>query len=255
MTDESEDEHRQFWTALKNGVFRLLDDAPREWNGPDQRFYRAEKELMAENASPFLNGLAATAFLFMTFRVSGSQWWIRTAQRASRQQQQQPTTSHATAPPSTTAPSTHSTPQFTSYLEQQAQQRNQLISDALRLPTDLLVSLLCGCSATAILLDSQKLENDLATAPLLPGKSLVHKHICPEFTRHLTSSSNSTATAPSNTNTTKLSTLETFVRNCQVRSQFLASRQQTSVRHPDVVPYPGLQGIRLQGIRLQGTTP
>jgi hypothetical protein len=227
------------WTSTWKGLMQMLEQAPQTWRGPDTRFYRDEKEWIIQSANPIFTGIFVSTFCFIAFRVSASRWWTQLQKKtyfARNHPPQLPIQSIAKEQQSASRQPWRST------LERQAEQRTREISEFSQLPIDFVLSILLGCSSFYLLHDSKKFRRDFSSSPLVPGKSLIYVHVCPEvaFTlqelqqdENFRNMMNLTDDADET-----LAMFQTFVKNCQIRSAFI--QNQTDGTRPDVVPYPGL---------------
>lgn len=238
-----------FWSVAKDGFSQLIEEAPAAWGGPEARFYRAEKKIITEHLEPFYWGAFVTIFLFGTFRVSGSRWYARFRETSNFHTGRN---NHKLATGNT--PSTSSNlqqqqqqklPEWKSYLDQRADKEKHMRDEALRLPTDLLVSLMCGFSSIIWLSKPSQMKKDLAEAPLVSGKSVVSEFLCHDmeaaFNRHVDPK---ILTKDIMKQDDTLVTFLTFVKNCRLRSDYIRAREKDGSRRPDVIPYPGLDGVR-----------
>lgn len=227
-----------FWKVGAGGLAKLIDRAPSTWKGPEQRFYRAEKELIVEHASPFYYGTVVSGILFLTFRVSGSRRFIQFRERYIRRD---PT---ARKEP-TNANSEKMQRRWQSYLDKQAEEKEEIIRSSLSLPTDIIVSLMCGCSSAAILFDTAKFQKDLVRAPLLPGKSLVYTYMCHDVVQAYADYAELDMDMFSDAKDPILRTFQGFAMNCANRAAFIERRRAFGDDRPDVIPYPGLLGTSI----------
>lgn len=255
MSDERDDEkvalqnlslklRGAFWRVANNGFSRLMEEAPPAWKGSEARFYRNELRMISEHLEPLYWGSFVTIFLFGTFRVSGSRWyaqirathWARkngsqntipTQYRESNFQQLKP-------------------PEWKSYLGQRAEKENAHCGEMLQLPTDVLLSILCGMSSILLLSKPSQLRQDFAEAPLLPGKSVVSDCLCDEMDAAFNQlcADPSVLTEEFVKQDDTLLTFLTFVKNCRIRSDYIRAREREGKIRPDVIPYPGLEGAR-----------
>ena len=139
-----------------------------------------------------------------------------------------------------------------SHLEKEVDKKKGKVGELTQLPFDLVLSLLLGCSMTAFLHNQKALEQDFAQSPLVAGRSLIHQHVCPRvetvFQEAVESNQILFPSQQSDGIDTawddSLVTFATFLRNCKSRSDFIIHRQRRGDRNPDLVPYPGLQGMR-----------
>jgi hypothetical protein len=231
------------WKSTWKGFTHLLEQAPQTWRGPDARLYREEKEWITQGAiNPLFTGVFVSTFCFITFRVSASRWWAQLQKTYFvRNQQQLP---NIAKQQSASSQQEQQQP-WRSTLEREAEKRRREISELSQLPIDFVLSILLGCSSFFLLFDSKKFRRDFSTSPLLPGKSLMHLHVCPEvsFTfQELQRNEQSSSMTMTDDDETLLM-FETFVKNCQIRSAYI--QNQTGNR-PDVVPYPGLAASKLR---------
>jgi hypothetical protein len=219
-----------FWKAAKEGASRLVDEAS-TWSGPDARFYRAEGRVVMEHISPLYWGLATGSFLFITFRIAGSK----------RFQTYRDLYLYGAPVPHNPPSSTKQ--QWKSLLDRQTEEKADLASDLTRLPLDLFVSILGGCSSILWLSKPEKLQNDFIASPLTPGKSLIHSCVCPVFEEAYNKQDESVFEGGGGVE--MLTTFDAFVKNCRIRSEFI-QRQAAQGNQSDVVPYPGLHGASIR---------
>jgi hypothetical protein len=129
-------------------------------------------------------------------------------------------------------------------LLQRADQEKYVRDEALRMPTDFLVSLMCGCSSVVFLSNPARLKKDFAESPLIPGKSIVYECMCGDmetaFNQHVDPRVLSEGAGDDDT----IVTFQTLVHNCRIRSDYIRARAADGSNRPDVVPYPGLDGMR-----------
>lgn len=222
----------QVWPIAKRSLYRLMDSAPDVWRGHESRFYRTEKALIIEHLSPIYWGGCVGVFLFVTFRVSGSRWFHRL-----RSQYLQRTCSSNKASPSM-LPFQQQQQPWKSHLEQQAEAKQEIMAEAMRLPSDILLSLLCGISSVLWLWQPKKFQRDLVRAPLLPGKSLVHECACDDLLSVYESTDRRVLDGDAT-----LQTVGALVDNCRIRSAYIEERRSDGDPRYDVVPYPGLKGV------------
>jgi hypothetical protein len=220
------------WRAGVVGLQRLIENAPPLWSGHEARFYRTEKELIIENASPVYWGAVVSGVLFLTFRVSGSRAYVRFRDQYLRRRKE--------SLPSSRVAARDERMLWKSYLDKKAEEKQVLIKRSLSLATDLVISLMCGCSTAVILTDTVKFQRDLVRAPLLPGKSLVHSFVCQDVVQAYDKLDSETF---KETKEPLLLTFQAFVANCKTRSAFIDRRRAFGDDRPDVVPYPGLLGM------------
>lgn len=219
-----------FWRVGKEGFVRLIEHAPSVWNGSEQRFYRAEKEVIAEHVSPLCWGAVVFGVLLFTFRISGSRWFIQMRDGLHK----------GLAPSATQQPKAQAEKQWTNYLNRQTNQTQATHQESSSLPFDMFISFICGCSPVVILSNRSKLTNDFAQAPLVPGKSLIYTHMCQDMTDAY---NRLDPKAFHGTEDSVLLTFQSFVTNCQRRAAFIADREAKGEKLPDRVPFPGLSGL------------
>jgi hypothetical protein len=227
-----------FWKVTWKSFQRLMEEAPAAWKGPksDLRHYRAEKEMINKHIEPVYWGMFVGVFLFATFRVSGSKWFARIRDSPVGKRQQPPP-----------AASQQQQPKWNSYLEKETEGKREWINESIQLPVDILISFLCAGSSIIWLSQPKQLRKDFAEAPLQPGRSLIHKYMCPDLVHAYNSQGIASPHVFRNQQDDEtLATFETFVKNCRTRSEFERQRESAGDKKPDVVPYPGLKGKSLE---------
>jgi hypothetical protein len=224
-----------FWRVGSSGLVKLIENAPSTWKGPEQRFYRAERELIVEHASPFYWGAMVSGVLFLTFRVSSSRRFVQFRETYFRKVPM----AHR-EPTSVKSEKVHG--RWQSYLDKQTEEKEEIIRSSLSLPTDIIVSVMCGFSSAAILFDNAKFQKDLARAPLLPGKSLVHTYMCNDVVKAYADCEQLDLDVFSEAKDPLIRTFQAFAINCTTRAAFIERRRAFGDDRPDVVPYPGLLG-------------
>lgn len=220
-----------FWTAAQVGFFRVLDQAPQVWKGREARFYRAEKKIIMDHMDPFYWGFFVTGFLFVTFRVSGSKAYLRFRDKYIFRT----TPLHM----ETAAPQQQ---QWTSHLERETKKKESLMKEAVSLPVDLFLSVLCGASSILWLSRPKQVHKDFSAAPLLPGRSLIHQNMCPDLVEAYEKKVDASAFQNPLNEDDVLRTFQTFVTNCKIRSKVISTRRQSGEDRPGVIPYPGIKG-------------
>ena len=256
MTASSENRHpalsteivssvkERLWEETALGVANTVGKLREAWyTGSSAVFYTREREQFEKYIPPFQYGLAATVFLFLNFRVTGStrfqQWrkgvWSRF--RPKDLHKQEPSISTQQAP-------------TVGYLETE---RRKKAMRSMRLLTDTLISLAFGTTGTLFLLQApvdNHLRDDFETAPLLAGHSVVANEMCPGMLKlyqadakvRLVLDDNS----KSKTEEPLLATFSTFVQNCQKRADHEARLRKDlrgfhSGRAPVLIPHTGVQ--------------
>lgn len=229
---------KAFWKVASAGFWRLVDQAPAVYRSPmEGRFYRHERALLTQHAEPLYWGVFTTVFLFLTFRISGSRFYSRIRDNLF-------STVKKSAP---TSQQTTQRAQWKSYSERQAAQSKVEQKDLYELPLDLLISLCCGGSAVLWLLPRAQIRSDFIAAPLQPGKSLVADLLCPDMDQVLRREVDPRILTPEviADKDDSLALFLAFCQNCRTRQEFIAHQlQKGTVRRPDVIPYPGLEGVR-----------
>lgn len=110
--------------------------------------------------------------------------------------------------------------------------------DLVQVPVDALLSVMCGCSVVVWLTQPSKLRQDFVTAPLLPGRSLIHQYMCSGFVDEYRRFDWDAGVD----NDAVLQTFRDFVENCEIRSTIEEHRKIQNDPDPDVIPYPGIRG-------------
>jgi hypothetical protein len=252
--------HVAFWKVANDGVWRLFEQAPTVWSGVDGRYYRADKKMVSHHLEPLYWGVFVTLFLFTTFRVSGSRmytrfrdqlWAAHNKNKNNNSTNIRPTSpganGHANTSANASAYTQKKPPQpWKSYLDQQAEKTRATQQDLLDLPADVLLSVACGCSSVLWLSQPTRMRHDFVAAPLCPGKSVVAEIFCPDmehaFRRHVDARLLTPDIIQSDDT---MGMFFALVKNCRTRADFVAHQQQQGVvKRPDVIPYPGLDGVR-----------
>ncbi len=240
----------RLWEETALGVANTVGTLREAWyTGSSAVFYTREREQFEKYISPFQYGLAATVFLFVNFRVTGSirfqQWrkgvWSRFRPRDLRKKE-----------PSTSTQQ----PPTVEYLETE---RRKKAMRSMRFLTDTLISLAFGTTGTLFLLQApvdNHLRDDFETAPLLAGHSVVASEMCPGMLKLyqsdtkvrlvLDSNSQIDGDGESKTDEPLLATFSAFVQNCQKRADHEARlrkdhRSFHSGKAPVLIPHTGVQ--------------
>lgn len=261
--DKVEAAKRSLWNTAYDSFFRwaAAADNPLGGGGDDRRFYRTEQRMLQQHIEPIYWGAFAGLFLFATLRVSGSNWFARIRHRM-QQTGNNTTTTKGKLPvdPKSSSSSPQTTTTWKSHLDKETERHASYAKDLIQLPGDAVLSLLCGMSATLWLSRPTQLCKDIVTAPLLPGKSLVYEHVCPDmvatFQRVVVVDDDDDDDDNNNTlllaNDSTLQHFGALVYNCRQRSRYLEQQQQqrksgstVEQQLPGVVPYPGLEGKRI----------
>lgn len=224
--------HTEFWAAVARGGSRMMDFAPTSWRGSDAYLCKPERRIVTKHLQPLYTGAFVAAFLFGTFRVSGSRWFARFRDAYGMNNHRRTPISSKTIT---------DTSKWQSYLDRKGSENKDLESDFIQLSIDLLLSIVCGCSSVIWFSKPTEILEDFEKLPLIHGKSLVHMHFCPElesahdrFSRDLFENCKDDKI---------LHTFHYFVQNCRTRSEFIASRKLQGFDTPDIIPYPGLKPI------------
>ena len=127
-----------------------------------------------------------------------------------------------------------------------AEARSRLLGRILSIPVDLCLSILIGCSTALFLTETDKLRKDLASVPLVEGRSLVADELCHDFTvqyhewpeKTMWTNPRVLAEHPS------VGAIYEFVRNCASREEHertLRQEKGLEVDSPVSIPSPGVQ--------------
>ena len=235
-----------FWRCVRTGFGQLVQDAPAAWQDAHQgRYYRQEKRLVQEAAEGIQFGGMMAVLVLVTFRVSGSKWFNLWRKRNNINFSAYSADSGSTAPTSSTRT------QFKSFSEMQVDKVNVAYREAGNWTSDIIVSIMCGLSSAVLLTDRQKIGQDFVRAPLLPGKSVIYNDFCPLMTSaHETVDPEAWEGLTENEQT--LVNFHDFVRNCQIRTDYLQTKARTQESVVDgiiqtiadeIVPKPGLDGF------------
>ena len=216
------------WKSLTAGLLRLIDEVPSKWNGPDSLSYRQEKELILKHVEPVYSGLTIAGLLFVTFRVTGSRWYLNNILR------------RGSKPKSSTLPTAGRDGAWKSHLDKQTDEARASMKNVGGLLYDLALSLVCGASSCLLLMKPQVMREELPLVPLVSGKSLVFETICPEITRAYDSLDEELGDGLNIEDETIQAFLEAY-KNCNLRSEFISQQRDAAVETPEFVPYPGLK--------------
>ena len=216
------DAEKEFWLLCRKAATTFFDEGPKVWKGDEAKFYRAEKAVVTKHLQPFYHGMLSGCFLFLTFRISGSRWFASLRQRFLGR------LSPTTPPPGSTNLQTQGVggnhTKYKGFLERKMDEKSALKEEASQLPFDIFVSIMCGLSVAVLLLDRKQILDDFVETPLLPGKSLVHQHVCPDALELPLEFMGSNQSEESKY-------LQALVKNCLLRRK----------AQIDIVPYPGLK--------------
>jgi hypothetical protein len=227
--------------VTKDSVWKVIEQAPSIWSGPEERFYRSEKKVISKHIEPIYWGAVASLAFFVTFRLSGSPLYTRFRESFMKKA--------STSPSNTTGSSyvqTRKPEQWKSYLDMQAEKTRMAQKDLYELPADILISITCGCSVILLLTQPKQIKHDFIEAPLIHGKSVVTDIFCPAMISAYQKNVDPRLLTQENLQTDDtINMFLSFVKNCRTRSEYVAYQKRTgNLKQPDVIPYPGLDGIR-----------
>lgn len=223
--------HSKYWSALRNGFLAFIDRIPSTWEGSDSHSYRYERQQILRTFEPVYSGISIAAILFLGFRITGSMGLASGFLNSSR--------------PGSGAVSTGATrkllapPQTGYYLERQTQQAKKSFSKVTQPLFDLMLSMMCGFSATLFLTNRSNLHRELAEIPLLPGKSLFYETVCPEVVKAYRELEASIHDSISRDET--IGVFHRMNSNCHLRAHYISAQSTEENQQPDLVPYPGLK--------------
>ncbi len=220
-----------FWVAAKNGFRKFYKAAPEAWRGPESRFYRDEQRMVLTHVEPFYYGTMVGVFLFATFRISGSRRYLQFRDKFILRKNADvlPTQEHQKS-------------NWKSHIEKMEEKQQSSFEEALSGPVDLLLSVVCAFSSAMWLSKPKRLVEDLSQSPLLPGRSLVYTCVCPEFIDVYDKYYEEGTPLPDGDDL--LVAFQAFALNCKARSRVIATREENGNEQPDVIPYPGIKGVR-----------
>lgn len=198
----------KFWEILQNGVTNVMSDARNVWNSSRGTEYASEKAVISRSYQPVIWGVYSACLCFITFRVSGSKNFQQF--RQSLLSGGRPPARKPEAPAQPAQPQ-----QWKSFSERQMDANRDLLDSATSLPTDLLLSCMLGISVTALTTRPAVLRHNIESSPLLPGKSLLSKHLCPDMSKLHDRVGSDLWKNEDET----LRSLRTFVLNCRKRQQ------------------------------------
>lgn len=222
-----------FWAAAKNGFRKFFKQAPGTWRGPESRFYRDEKKMILTHVDPFYYGIMVGVFLFATFRISGSRRYLQFRDNFIFRKNADVLQTQAKQKSN-----------WKSHIEKMEAKHQASFEDALSGPMDLLLSVICAFSAAAWLSKPKRLVEDLSQSPLLPGRSLIYTCACPDFIQIYDKNYSYEESSALPAGDDLLVSFQAFALNCKARSHIIATREESGNEHPDVIPYPGIKGLR-----------
>lgn len=221
----------KFWSTLLDGLSNLASDTDRAWYGPCSKDYELEDAMIQKCGQPFLWGAGTTCLCFLAFRIAGNRQFQQLRSRIMG--------TSTSRKPIAQAPDSNAK-QWKSYSERVMEEKKEKYSDILALPTDMALSIMLGISIGAINTDPPLLKNTLETAPLLPGRSLIAEHLCPDMT-NLFHHVDPAIWEKKDDNV--LDTLRTFVDNCrkrEEREQEIRQEQDLPDGYAVSIPHPGV---------------
>lgn len=119
---------------------------------------------------------------------------------------------------------------------------DQNLSSALSLPIDLFLSLLVGASASLFLTDEVKMQNDLASVPLVAGRSLISDELCKDFVKEIDKFHGGSFSSKDIDQSNTLKTIQLFIDNCQKRDSLVSYREEQGMMSEQAtkIPEPGV---------------
>ena len=138
------------------------------WRGPNAEQYSSELALLKPHFTPILWGVGCSVVSFAAFRLSGAVRISRSSSSVGGY-----TFSRLSSPLDVRAGGGAAN---------EAEAKSRLLGRMLTIPVDLSLSFLIGCSATIFLTETDKLQKDVSTIPLVKGRSLVADELCHDFT-------------------------------------------------------------------------
>lgn len=220
-----------FWVAAKDGFRKIFKQAPDTWRGRESRLYRDEKSMIMTHLDPFYYGTMVGVFLFATFRISGSRRYLQFRDKYILRKDTK-----------VSQPQIQQKSEWKSHIEKLEEKQKSSLEEAIGGPMDLFLSVICAFSSAAWLSRPKRLVEDLSQAPLLPGKSLIYTCACPDFIEIY--DKNYGESSPTSVDDDLFAAFQAFALNCKARSRVIATRKDSEIKHPDVIPYPGIRGTR-----------
>jgi hypothetical protein len=214
----------KFSSVIRDSIMTCISEAPTIWKGPNGQDYIYEQSLFEKNTKPIMWGLGCTMICFVSFRLNASRSFQRFRQQYIR--------------PSARSPSIQRT--ATSPVEQRKELQREMMSQALSVPVDLLLSILIGASATAFLTDWTQVQRDLQRVPGLPGKSVLADTMCPALLELHMNTPTQVWHAPKQDETLQL--FQQLVQKCKQRAKVQEDERQRrglSDNEPISIPFPG----------------
>lgn len=216
----------KFTSVLQSTIMTCVTEAPTVWKGPNGKEYVYEQSLFEKNTKPVIWGIGCAMITFFSFRLNASRTFQQFRRRYIRQ----------SAAPAPAAPIMKAS----SPADQRKDLQQEMMSQALSVPVDLLISIVIGASATAFLIDWRQVQRDLERAPGLPGRSVLADTMCPDMLQ-LYQNTPSRTWETSQTDET-LKSFQTIVQNCKRRAKVQAAERQRLGLPDDqavAIPFPG----------------
>ena len=175
------------------------------WRGPNAEQYSSELALLKPHFTPILWGVGCSVLSFAAFRLSGAVRISRSSSSGGGY-----TFSRLSSPLDVRAGGGASN---------EAEAKSRLLGRMLTIPVDLSLSFLIGCSATIFLTDTDKLQEDMSTVPLVKGRSLVADELCQDYISeyHKYPQSMWNNTKITEEAHPSLGAIQKFVKNCERR--------------------------------------
>jgi hypothetical protein len=199
---------------------RSLTDCPNLWKGSQE--YRYEQSLVEKMATPAVWGIGCTLATFASFRLGSSRHFQQFRNSYIRKSAVPPPKLNASASP----------------LEQQRLRQQELMSHAISIPKDLIISLAIGVGATVFLLDAKQARQDLTRVPGLPGRSVLADSLCPAMLEVYEKTSQEVFAKGDD----ELKDMQKFCNNCLRRAKIEAAvreKKGLAEDQPVSLPFPG----------------
>jgi hypothetical protein len=246
---------RAFWDIFNAKVYRLISDLPSAYSGASDD-YSQEQLVIKHISKPFFYGGIASIVLFANFRLMANpsvQKMTRGNFRAAPQKTA-PKANPARAEPTTGTGSTPLTPrpkreEYRSTLTMERDKRKEKLEAEIEnlsgLPLDFILSTMLGLSITSFLFTGRanmdRNRNAYEITPLLPGKSLVARYMCPDMIQ--VHDRMTVALWREVEDDVSLNSFKRFVSNCKLRRlEEQRIREQLQLTDEDEVriPPPGI---------------
>lgn len=216
----------KYSSVIQNSLWQVVSNGPAIWKGPNGQDYIYEQSLVEKNTKPLVWGVGCTVITFICFRLNAS----RTFQQFRRTYIRPSAPAPAIKPPAATSP-----------LERRNELRHEMMTQAISVPKDLLLSIALGLSATAFLMDYDQIQQDLQRVPGLPGRSVLADTMCPNMIQAYNK------TPPrvwqeDYLNDETLISMSIIVSKCRKRAKLEAAERQRrglADNEPVSIPFPG----------------